>query len=207
LDEGEPIAPRRGALLAADDDAGEFEAGRAVRRQTRRQFGEADDAGALEALAVGVERMARQIEADRRELVLQPLDRWPIGHQRQGRARCKARIELAEEALLPALALLGREARVAQKLLGRGKSLRPVRVQAVERAGLGEVLELPPVEALGIEAAGEIDQVLEAAMVGALGDELAHRLPAHPLDRGERVANRRLAPTLPSPAGGGGKGG
>src|SRR5208282_6426103 len=68
-------------------------------------------------------------------------------------------------------------------------------------------LELPPVEALGIEAAGEIDQVLEAAMVGALGDELAHRLPAHPLDRGERVANRRLAPTLPSPAGGGGKGG
>ena len=65
---------------------------------------------------------------------------------------------------------------------------------------------MPPVEAPGVEAAGEIDQVLEPAAAGALGDELGHRLSADALDRGERIADRR-APTLPSPASGGGWGG
>ena len=95
--------------------------------------------------------MAREVKADRRELVLQPFDRRPVGNQRQGRACGKTRIELAEEALLAAFPLLGGEARLTQQLLGGGKGLRTVRVDAVEGAGLGEAFELPAVEALGVE--------------------------------------------------------
>src|SRR5439155_19454178 len=110
----------------------------------------------------------------------------------EGRARRKAWVEFAEEVLLAAFALLGGETRLAQQLFGRSKGLRPVRVEAVERTGLGEALELPAVEASDIEAAREVRQILEAAASSALGDELAHRLPAHPLYCSERVADRGL---------------
>src|SRR6202048_1141202 len=108
---------------------------------------------------------------------------------RQSGARGKARIDAGEEALLAALALFGGEARLAQQLLRRGKSLRPVRIEAVEGAALDKVLELPAVEALRIEAPREAREVLEAAPRGPLGDELGHRLRANPLYRGERVAD------------------
>src|SRR3984893_4980143 len=207
LDKGETVAARRGAFLAVDDNAGELKPGPLARRQTRRQLGETDDAGAFEALGIGFERVAREVKADRRELVLQPFDRRTGGQQRQGWAWRKARIEVAEEALLAAFALLGDEARLAQQAVSGGAGGWPGRAGAVECAGLGEALELPAVEALDIEAAGKIGQILEAATSSALGDELAHRLPAHPLYRGECIADRGLPPTLPSPVDGGGRGG
>src|SRR5258708_3956654 len=83
LHEGEAVAARRGTLLAADDDAGELEAGGAAAGQPRRQIGIAHHADALQALAVGVERMAREIKADGVELLLQALDGRPVLHRRQ----------------------------------------------------------------------------------------------------------------------------
>ena len=84
-------------------------------------------------------------------------------------------------------------ARLAQKLVRRGEGLRAVRVEAVEGAGLGEALELPAVEALGVEAPREVDQILEPATLGALADEFLHGLRSDPLDCGERVADCGLA--------------
>ncbi len=48
---------------------------------------------------------------------------------------------------------------MAQQHLRGGEGLGAVLVQAVEGAGLGEVLELPLVEALEIEAAREIEEI------------------------------------------------
>ena len=55
---------------------------------------------------------------------------------------------------------------------------------------------MPSVEALGVETAGKIEEILEAAVGGPLGDEIAHRLTAHPLDRGERIADGGFAGLL-----------
>ena len=60
---------------------------------------------------------------------------------------------------------------MAQQQFGGGEALRAVGVEAVEGAGLDEVFELPPVEALGVEPAGEVEEVLEGAVALALGDE------------------------------------
>src|SRR5262245_26193757 len=142
LGKGETVAAPGGALLAADHDAGELEPVCRVRREASRQLGVTNDPGALEAFAVRVERMARQVKADRRKFVLQPLDGRPVGDQRQGRAGGEVRVDPVKEAYLAALALLGGKARLPQELLGGRKGLRAVRVEAVERAGLGEALEL-----------------------------------------------------------------
>src|SRR5207302_6866920 len=99
--------------------------------EARRQSRVSDERGALEAFAVGVERVARQIKADRGEFVLQALNRRPVGDQRQRRPRRKARVDAGEEALLAARALLGCEARLPQEKLRCGEGLRPVRVEAV----------------------------------------------------------------------------
>jgi len=59
--------------------------------------------------------------------------------------------------------------------------LRPVGVEAFEGAGLDQVLELAAVEALGVEPQREVEQILERAVGGTFGNEVAHRLFANPL--------------------------
>src|SRR5262249_10493242 len=194
-------------FLLADNNAGELEASPVIGRQACRQLGETDNTRAFEALAVRVKRMARQVKTDCSKLVLQLFRGRPIGYQRQRRPRHQVRVELAEEALLAAVALLGCEARLAQKQLSRGKGLCSVRIEAVEGAGFSKIFELPTVEALGIETTREIQEILEAAAGITLRDEFAHRLLADPLDRGERIADGGFAPTPSSPASGGGRGG
>src|SRR5262249_24857110 len=144
-------------------------------------------------LAVGVERVAREVEADRVELVLELFDRRPILDHGQRRPLGKAAIKPAEQAFLLADAILGSAARLAQQQIYRRQTLRPVRVQSDERAGLDQALELPPVETLGVEPAGKIEQILVAPVGLSLGDEVTHRLGSDTLDRRERVADRRLA--------------
>ena len=80
---------------------------------------------------------------------------------------------------------------VAQQQLDGGEALRPVGVERVEGAGLDQALELAAVEALGVEPPGEIEQILERAVGLALRHQLPHRLRAHALDRGQRIADRR----------------
>src|SRR5262249_58904153 len=107
---------------------------------------------------------------ERREFVLQPLDGRPVGDQRQGRAGNEVRVDPVEEAYLAALALLGGKARLPQELLGGRKGLRSVRVEAVERAGLGKALELAAVKALCVEAPRKVGEVLETPPRDAPGD-------------------------------------
>ena len=156
----------------------------------RRQIGEAHHAEPHEAACVGVERMARQIETDRLELVLQTLDRRPVVGSGQSRRQRLCR-RAAEEAHLLRLAVVRRRRRVAQQQLDRAKGLRAVAVERIERTRLHQAFELAAVEALGVEAAGEIEEVGEAAVLRALGDDKLHRLRAHALHRGERIADRR----------------
>src|SRR6185437_12813371 len=82
-------------------------------------------------------------------------------------------------------------ARMTQEEIDGGKALRAIGIEAIEGAGADEALELPAVEALHIEAAREIEQVLERAVGLALGEDLAHGRRAHAFDRRERIADRR----------------
>ncbi len=136
--------------------------------------------------------MAREIEADGVEFVLQPLGGVPIRRRRPsagvGRPRRRA---VAEEVHLLARAVARGGGGVAQQQVDGGEGLRAVAVERVEGPGLDQAFELAAVEAARIEAAGEIEEIGEGAVRLALRDELAHRLRADALDRGQRIADRR----------------
>src|SRR5437773_119992 len=59
LHKSKAVAARRSALLFANDDAAQAEAAGAVRGKRRRQVDPAQNAGALQTLGVGVERVTR----------------------------------------------------------------------------------------------------------------------------------------------------
>src|SRR6185437_11516760 len=135
--------------------------------------------------------MARKIEAERGEFLLQPVERRPILRLRQRHALPCRRAGLAEEADLLACPLLGGDAGMAEQEIDRGKALRAVGIETIEGAGADKALELAPIEALHIEAAREIEKILEWAVGVALGDDLAHRGGADALHGRQRVADRR----------------
>ncbi len=162
---------------------------RAAGGEARAEIHEADDTDAIEALAVGVERMRGEIEADGVELVLQPLHRRPVLHHRQVRPLVDAGIDAAEQADLLALALARRGAGVAQQEIAGLEALRAVGVERVEGAGLDQRFELPLVERFGVDAPGEIEEILEAALGLALGDQVLHGCGADALHRREGVAD------------------
>ena len=82
---------------------------------------------------------------------------------------------------------MGRGAGMAQKDVDAVENLPAVGIQAVEGARPGQVFQLPPVDGLGIQAPGEVEQVLERTVSPALGDHRFHGRFADVLDRGERI--------------------
>ncbi len=118
--------------------------------------------------------MAREIEADGVELVLQPLDRAASRRAAGKGAPVPAPPPPPPNRLTwPAAAVVGRGRGVAQQHLDGGEALRAVGVEPVEGAGLDQAFELAAVEALGVEPPGEIEQILERSVGLALRDELA----------------------------------
>ena len=84
---------------------------------------------------------------------------------------------------------MGRGAGMAQEDVDAVENLPAVGIQAVEGARPGQVFQLPPVDGLGIQAPGEVEQVLERTVRPALGDHRFHGRFAHVLDRGERITD------------------
>src|SRR5262249_3982724 len=124
-----------------------------------REDAVADNVDPPQRGAVGIERVRRKIEADGVEFVRQLLQRRPVGNDGQGEARASRKIHAAEQAHLLAVAVVGGALRVAQDALDRLEGLATVGIEAIEGAGIDEVLELALVENLGVEPAGEIEEV------------------------------------------------
>ena len=99
--------------------------------------------------------MGREVEADRLRLEGELLQLRPVGHRRQAQ-RLGLGALAAEQADLGAGAVLGRGLGAAQDQLGAGHQPGAVRLQPVEGAGLGEVLDLHLVEQLRVHARGEV---------------------------------------------------
>ena len=136
--------------------------------------------------------MGREVEADRLELMLQPVDHRPILDQRQAEAR-RCRVEVAEQADLLAGAVVGGPPGMAQDQLGGGEALAPVGIERVEGAGGHQVLQLTLVEAARVGPVGEVEEVLEGAARFALGQRRGHRRRADILDRGQGIADGTAA--------------
>ena len=152
-----------------------------------------DDAELGQHARIGVERMAGEEEADRLELVLQPL---------HGRPRPSAAVMSicgrvsppAAEQIVDALCRVRRDAvGERQHLLDVAVHQRAVGLQLIEGAGCSQRLQRALVERLGVAAAGEIGQVLERALGGALGDDALDRLRADVLERRQRIADGLVA--------------
>src|SRR3546814_5591952 len=105
--------------------------------------GPVQDTQPVTALAIGLQRMCRQIEADGVEFVLQLLLSKPILDLGQHRTGHDHGGIVAEQADLSAFTPVLRGARMADQKFARLKYLLPVRVQAVECPGPSEIFELP----------------------------------------------------------------
>ena len=76
-----------------------------------------------------------------------------------------------------------------QDLLDVAVHQRAVWLQRVEGAGSSQRLQRALVERLGVAAAGEVGQVLEGPLRGALRDDALDRLRADVLQRRQRIAD------------------
>ena len=150
-------------------------------------------------MAVAVDRMGREIEAERFLLG---------GHAlRQGPGRVATGIRIGttfdspppNRPPCPLVARVGGAGGVGEDGLGRGEHRRPVGVERVERAAAGEALDLAAVEQARIDPLGEILERLERAVGAPLLDQLLHRLLADALERAERVAHREASRPRPRP--------
>src|SRR4051812_17063817 len=97
-----------------------------------------------------------------------------------------------EKVFFPPSGLFAGAAGVPQQRTGGRETLRPVRIEAIESAGLDQALELPPIEAARVEPRREIEQVAEAAVPVALGNEIVHCVLADALDGRECVPDGGL---------------
>src|SRR3546814_7608330 len=96
----------------------------------------------------------------------------------------------AEQAALPARALIVEPGGGGEHRLGDRGDARPVGSERIERATRRQRLELALVEQPRIDAPREIAERGEWAVRAAFGDEFLPRPLAHALERGERVAHR-----------------
>ena len=90
---------------------------------------------------------------------------------------------------MPCAASLAEPVGEGQHLLDVAVHERPIGLQRVEGAGGGQRLQRALVERLGVEPPGEVGEVLERAVGGALGDDGLDRLRADVLQRRQRVAD------------------
>ena len=86
-----------------------------------------------------------------------------------------------------------RRLRMAHQRLDGAEGLGAVLVQRVEGARLDQALDQPLVQHALVEPLGEVEQVLERAVLLALLGQPRHGLAADALDGGQRVADRLLA--------------
>src|SRR6185436_8832726 len=123
---------------------------------------------AAQLLAVSVERMAREIEAQALLLVLQALPLVPHRHARELEMRRRI-VAAAEEAhlLLEMLAVLRGLDGVAQ----RREKRRAIGLERVEGAGADERLHGTAVHEAPVHAAAEIGEVAEGTRGFSRGDD------------------------------------
>jgi hypothetical protein len=125
---------------------------------------------------VALERMTRDVEAERLALAHQGFATIPrvahgvVASGRLGALRC-ARVEEAEHVGLAALAVSGSGTAALECGLDAGKSARAVhalsREHGVERAALDEGLEHALVDALGVHARAEVEEIGERSARGS----------------------------------------
>jgi len=132
--------------------------------------------------------MGREVEADRVELLAQPLHRIPVG---DGRQRRRAELTAGRAAEQPDLAALpappprcGRSAAACRRRQPRGRGS----CRSIEGPGPGQVLQLALVQELDVEPPGQVEQVLKGPPRSRSATRL--RIASGPtLDRAEGVAN------------------
>src|SRR3954451_19198902 len=103
--------------------------------------------------------MSGQVEADGVEFMRQPVKLVPVGDLRQvGNLQGNAGPS-PEQARLAAFTLGHGSLGITDQGFDTAMDLAPIAVETVEGAGAGQVFKLPLVDNLGIEPAGEIEQV------------------------------------------------
>ena len=132
-------------------------------------------------------RMSRQVVPETRLFVREPLALAPLAHDRERMAGRGAAGVVAEQRHLGrrALGALG----VIHRWPHRRDQARPARVDRVERTGANERLDGAPVHRALVDAAAELEQILErSAGAARRGDRLDRRLPGA-LDAAQSVAD------------------
>src|SRR5438270_1176946 len=143
-----------------------------------------------------IDRMRREIEAEGVAFGGHALSNRPRGIARKADRR-GLRAVRAEQPSLAAGPLVVRACGMGEDRLRGGEDSRPLRLDAVEGAGGGETLELPPIEQPGIDPRCEILEAGERSAARPLVDKRLHRLLANALQRSERVADAvSLSPIL-----------
>ncbi len=151
-------------------------------------------------MLVLIDRVGGEIEAKGVALGRHPLGKRPprVARQADGH-HVFGLAAAAEQTALPAGLLVMRTRGMGEDGLSAGMHRGAVRIEAVERTGRSEALELAAVEDPGIDPRGEILKTAEG-LFHPFSDQFFHRLLADALERAERVAHtavldveRRLA--------------
>ena len=144
-----------------------------------------------EKVAGGVDRVGREIEAERLTLGSHAVRKRPRRIARQPDRR-----QLlgggAEQRRLSARPLVVRAGGVREDCLGGGEHRRAIGLDRIEGAGGGEAFELAAVQEPRVDPRGEILEAGEGAATLPLRDQRLHRLLADALERAERVAHRAV---------------
>ena len=148
------------------------------------------DAQAVEQIGIGVERMGREVEADRRELALEPLGerpRWTSRGSAIGSGTSDANMSM-----MPSdLSVVSRWA-VPMIASITAKACSRLRRQPVERAGIDQRFERPAVDDPRIDARGEVGKVGERPVAARRDDVLGDRR-ADALDGADGVEDLAVA--------------
>ena len=129
--------------------------------------------------------MAREVEADRAELLVELHLGRPGPRRRQGGAQ--GRFGVRKQPALPALPVSGGTGGKLRQDAGGFEDFRAVGLQPVERAGACELLESLLVDLPGVDPLGKIIKIPERTRLGADGGHMAHRFNADAFQGAECV--------------------
>ena len=156
-----------------------------------RGFGDEGHPLALQHRHHVLKRVAREVEADGRELVVQLLRADPWIDRPQTRARGVGLIS-AEQGDLGRGPLGRHRLAIADQDIGLFEQLAPVRVDGVKGAGLGQTLKGPLVDGARIDPLEEIEDVGESPAGFAHLDQMLHGLETHVAYGAKRVQHNTL---------------